>query len=197
MSEAAPKPELPTWARRLVGRPGVIAAFVWGLAEGTFFFVVPDVLLTLTALFRFKAAIRQTGAAVVGALVAGAVLFAWAARAPSAARATVLAVPFVHPAMRDKVDADYAEAGAAGLLRGPLSGIPYKLYAVEAPGRVGPAAFLVVSIAARLERLASGVLLFGAAGWLLRRRIAAHPRGALLGHGLYWVALYAFYWSRP
>ena len=183
------------WQARLTGWPGSVLAFSWGLAEGTLFFVVPDVLLTLTALFGFRAAVRQTLLAVAGALVAGLILFGWAAHSPAAAARTVQAVPFVRPAMVEKVRAGYAEAGALALLRGPLSGIPYKLYAVEAPACTSLPAFLLASGPARLERLAAGLLLFGAAGWLLRRRIDAAPRLAVAGHAIYWLAIYGYYWG--
>lgn len=184
------------WRARLTGWPGSVLAFSWGLAEGTLFFVVPDVLLTLTALFGFRAAVKQTLLAVVGALVAGLLLFVWAANAPAAARA-VQAVPFVRPAMVEKVRADFTEAGAFALLRGPLSGIPYKLYAVEAPTFTSLPVFLLASVPARLERLATGLLLFGGVGWLLRRRIAAAPRLAVAGHAIYWLVIYGYYWSTP
>jgi len=40
-----------SWVQWMLGWPGIALAFVWGLAEGTLFFVVPDVLLSLAALF--------------------------------------------------------------------------------------------------------------------------------------------------
>lgn len=183
------------WRALLLGRAGLWAAAIWGFAEGTLFFIVPDMLLTLTALFGFRAAWRQAVLVVAGSLVAGALLFAWAAKTPESATRVVQAVPFVRPAMVDKVRADYTEAGATALLRGPLSGIPYKLYAVEAPGRVSLPVFLLVSVPARLERLVVGLLLFGVAGWWLRQRIAAAPGWAVTAHAVYWVAVYACYWA--
>ena len=38
------------WQESFLGRPGVLAAFVWGLAEATFFFVIPDVFLSFVAI---------------------------------------------------------------------------------------------------------------------------------------------------
>jgi hypothetical protein len=166
------------------------------LAEGTLFFVVPDVILTLTALFSFRAALRQTLAVLAGSLIAGALMFGWAARAPEPARATVMAVPFVRAAMAEEVRADLESYGAPALMRGPLSGIPYKLYAVEAPAHSGWLAFMALSVPARLARLVTGLLVFGAVGRWLRRPIAAHPRRAVLGWALYWIGIYAFYWTR-
>ena len=182
------------WRRHLTGPAGAAAALAWGFMEGMLFFIVPDVLLTLTALFDFKSAWRQTLLAVAGSLAAGAVLFTWAVHSPENAARVVTAVPFVRPAMVERVRSDLAEAGPYALLRGPLSGIPYKLYAVEAPAVMGLGAFLAISVPARLERLVTGLLLFGAAGWFFRRGIQAHPRRAAVGHMIYWIVVYACYW---
>lgn len=188
---------VPRWRGLLTGRAGLRLALAWGWAEGTLFFLVPDLVLTLTAMFSFRQALRQTAAVLAGSLAAGAMMFTWARHDAPRAQAAVMAVPFVKPAMREKVRADFAAHGAWALVRGPLSGIPYKLYAVEAPAQVGLPAFLLASIPARLERLVSGLALFGAAGWLLRRKIAAHPRRTAALHAAYWAVVYGFYWTSP
>jgi hypothetical protein len=181
--------------RWLLGRGGLGAAFAWGIAEGSLFFIVPDVLLTLAALFSFRIALLQTSAVVAGALVAGAMMFAWALHFPEQAKTAVLAVPLVRPAMAEKVRDNFTTRGVVALLLGPASGIPYKLYAVEAPKHVSLPLFLLASIPARLERLLIGVLLFGAAGALFRARIARHPGRAAAAHAIYWVGAYTYYWT--
>jgi hypothetical protein len=96
--------------------------------------------------------------------------------------------------MPGKVRAGYARHGAAALLVGPLSGIPYKLYAVEAPGRLALTTFLLVSVPARLERLAITWAMFVPFGLFLRPRLR-HPAPVLLGvWALYWIAVYSVYW---
>lgn len=168
-------------------------AFFWGLAEGTVFFLLPDTLLTASALGSFRKALRHCLWALAGALAAGALLHAHARRDPTAARSLVLKVPFVRPAMIDAVDAAYARRGPAAVLTGPLRGIPYKVYAVRAPAQgVGLGAFLLASVPARLVRfvlmaaLAAGV---SRALGLSRRRVAW-----ALWAGL-WAAGYGFYWA--
>ncbi len=190
-SDVAP----PGWRRWLLGRGGLWGAFGWGAAEGTLFFIMPDLILTLTALFSFRAAARQTAAVVCGALLAGTIMYQWAVHQPERARAAVMAVPFVRPAMKEKVRADYMAHGAIAPMLGPTSGIPYKLYAVEAPERVGLVTFLLVTVPARLERLVLTLALFGGAGWFFRRGIARHPGRAVLGHAIYWSVIYAIYWT--
>ena len=48
-------------------------AFAWGLAEATFFFIVPDVLLTRVALRDFHASVIASLWSVAGALVVRAI----------------------------------------------------------------------------------------------------------------------------
>jgi len=184
-----------SWISWLLGASGLALAFTWGLAEGTLFFLVPDLVLTLTALFSFKIALRQTGAAVIGAMIAGALMFSWSSVDYAQSSDVVMSVPFVNESMTDTVRADLDADGALGLLKGPFSGIPYKVYAIEAPGRVGLLPFLIATIPARLERLFSGVLLFAAIGYWQRRRIQTKPHLALIGYGLYWSVLYTWYWT--
>ncbi len=185
----------PPWRDRLLGTPGLVIALIWGFAEGSLFFIVPDVLLCLTALFSLWRALTQTLMTVVGSLLAGCLLFAWASHDAPAAQRTVQAVPFVTPAMADQVVRDLDQHGARALLLGPFSGIPYKVYAVNAPGRVALPSFLVVTVPARLERLVGGVLLFAAIGWGLRRRGIVVERWGVALHAGYWSVVYLLYWG--
>ena len=79
---------------RGVRTSGAISA-LWGFAEGTFFFVVPDVLFTRTTLLSVKRGWLQLLAAVIGATMAGAGMYQWASGSPAQARSAVAAVPFL------------------------------------------------------------------------------------------------------
>ena len=70
-------------------------AFFWGLAEATLFFIVPDVLLTLVALFSFRRSARVLACILLGALAGGTIMFYFGAKDPAQAKAVVLRVPFV------------------------------------------------------------------------------------------------------
>lgn len=179
----------------LAGRQAVWLATAWGFAEATVFFVVPDVLLTVSALFSPRASARQLWAVLAGSLIGGALMFGMASRDPGAARHLVERVPFVAPSMFQRVETDFDSSGAGGMTRGPLSGIPYKVYAVVAPSRTSLARFLLVSVPARLERLLVTWVLFAAVGVALRRRVVGRPDLALAGHAAYWAVIYAVYWA--
>jgi hypothetical protein len=98
---------LPPWANWLTSRPGIALAFLWGFAEGTLFFILPDVPLSLTAMFRPRRALLHVAAIVAGAVLAGAVMFSWSAKRWSAhgptARQVVAHVPLVTPAMFERL----------------------------------------------------------------------------------------------
>jgi len=179
---------------RLLGWPGVAGAFVWGVAEGSFFFIVPDILITLAAIFSPRRSLIHLAAVVTGSLIAGSSMYAWAASQPANARAVVARVPFVKASMFDTVASDLKRDGAWGLCRGPMSGIPYKVYAVEAPAYVPFGEFLVISVPARLERLLVTWVLFATAGTLIELRKVSR-RWLIAGHAIYWTAVYAYYWK--
>src|SRR5262249_3031958 len=117
------------WADWLTRWPGIAVAFVWGFAEGTLFFILPDVPLSLAAMYRPRRALVHIAAIVMCALRGGAVMFSWAEH-PSDARHAVGNVPLVRPAMFDRAESDYHSIGIWAVALGPRRGIPYKIYAV-------------------------------------------------------------------
>jgi hypothetical protein len=172
----------------------VAAGVAWGFAEGTLFFVVPDVLISRTALLSWRRALLQAVAASAGAVLAGALLFTWAADAPLAAQTVVRQVPFVRESMFE-VAAVGLDAGAfGGLVRGSFSGIPYKVFAVEAPGHVAGVPFVVASGPARVLRFFLVAVCSALVAMLLRRLTPLGTSGLRLAHGAAWLAFYAYYW---
>src|SRR4029079_3151630 len=80
----------------LASRAALWVAFAWGIAEASFFFIVPDLLLTLIACRAFKPALKATLAALSGALVGGVAMYAFGMRAPDEARAFLDYVPAIN-----------------------------------------------------------------------------------------------------
>jgi membrane protein YqaA with SNARE-associated domain len=177
------------WMTRL---PGTALALLWGFAEGTLFFILPDVPLSFVALFRPRRALLHMAAIVAGAVLAGAVMFTWSAHSP-AARAAVAQVPAVSSGMFERADHDFQQYGIWGTSLGPVRGIPYKVYAVEAPAHSALWPFLLVTIPARLWRLVIVWLGFAGTGTLLRKLGRAGLAPAL--HAIFWIVTYAIYWT--
>lgn len=131
-----------------------LAAFAWGVAEATLFFIVPDVLLSWIGLRR---GVRAAGIAAFwaacGAACGGAGMYLWSARAAAAARDAVAQVPAVSEAMMARAELAMGAHWFEATMLGPLSSTPYKVFAVLAPhADVGLLAFMLASVLARLPR---------------------------------------------
>jgi membrane protein YqaA with SNARE-associated domain len=192
-TSAAQLNAVPPWADWLTRWPGIALVFLWGFAEGTLFFILPDVPLSLAAMLRPRRALIHMAAIVAGALFAGAVMFSWSTRGPTAHHA-VAHVPFVTQAMFERAESDYRHFGVWAACMGPVRGIPYKVYAVEAPDHSSLQSFLLVTIPARLWRLLLVWLGFAGAGLFLRKLGRGSLAPAL--HATLWIVVYAVYWAK-
>jgi hypothetical protein len=172
-----------------------IAAFVWGVAEATLFFIIPDVLLSYIGLKRGpRAAGVASLYAAIGAAIGGAIMYLWSAHDPAAARHAVLAVPAISEAMAANAATAIEQNWFFATVLGPLSTTPYKLYAIFAPhaGASIPV-FALASVAARLPRfliVSIGAALIGRAlsSWLSERQRLWVLIGAWL---LFYVVFFA------
>jgi len=172
--------------------PGIVLALLWGFAEGTLFFILPDVELSLVALYRPRRAATHMAAIVLGAVLAGAVMFTWSGHS-GGARRSVAAVPAVTLSMFARAQRDLHDHGVWGTSLGPVRGIPYKVYAVEAPAYCGRWQFLLVTIPARLWRFVVVWLGFSGAGILLRN--LRRESWARMLHAGFWIITYTIYWT--
>ena len=171
-------------------------AFAWGLAEATFFFIVPDVLLTVIACRALKPALKATIASLIGALAGGTMMYVFGARDAEAARTFLDHVPAINPALITRVAGQISEGGLLAVLIGPLKGIPYKIYAVEWGARGGSfLAFLLISIPARYIRFVLATLAArGIAGVI--EPLTGHRAGIEISIlMIIWVAFYGYYFS--
>jgi membrane protein YqaA with SNARE-associated domain len=176
----------------------IALAAVWGFAEATLFFIVPDVLLTWIAVKRgWREAIAAALLATAGVAMGGALMYHWAHGDAEAARAAVERVPAVSAAMMESVRRALGEGGLAAMFKGAFTGTPYKAYAVEAGAAgSGLAPFLAATVGARMLRFAIAILAAASAARVLESRL--HPR--TLGRALagWWIAFYAgFFWLMP
>jgi membrane protein YqaA with SNARE-associated domain len=178
-------------------RAALVLAFAWGLAEATFFFIVPDVLLTLIACRKLRPALKASVATLIGALLGGALMYALGKSDANFARILLDHVPAIEPSLIRRVADQINESGLLAVMLGPLKGIPYKIYAVECGARRGGfVAFVLISIPARYVRF----FLAAAVARLIAKVIQplTHGRAAieLAILVLVWVAFYGFYFTR-
>jgi hypothetical protein len=193
LTSNAPIDAVLPWADWLTGWPGIALAFLWGFAEGTLFFILPDVPLSLAAMLRPRRALMHVAAIVAGAVLAGGAMFSLSASGPGA-RYAVGQVPLVTSAMFERAENDYREYGVWATALGPVRGIPYKVYAVEAPEHSRLLSFLAVTVPSRIWRLLVVWLGFSGAGLLLRKLGRASLAPAI--HASFWIVLYIGYWAR-
>lgn len=184
------------WQRQFSGGTGMIFAFAWGLAEATLFFIIPDVFLSFVAVIAWPRSWRHVVAAIAGALLGGALLFHLAATDQVQARRVILRVPFIRESMLVKVDDGLRNQGMAAILFGSLSGVPYKLYAVEAPRFFNLGEFLAATPPVRAVRFFLVWLGFGGAATWLRKRRGWQTARLMQVHAAIWIVCYAFYWGR-
>ncbi len=176
---------------RLSSKAHDAAAFSWGLLEATFFFIVPDVLISYRALSSFKAALRACVFSIAGAVIGGTLMYVWAAHSSQALQA-VQAVPAVSSAMVSTTRGDLQQHGTTAILEAPLRLTPYKLYAVLAPASsIGLLSFIVFSILARLWRFVLVASITSCLSRLLGRLLNYRQRLAILC--LAWISFYALY----
>ena len=174
----------------------MLLAFLWGLGEATFFFVVPDVFLSLVAIVGGRRTWRHILAAIFGAIFGGALLFQWAQVNPARAHAAVARVPFIRESMFTVVNEGLRRQGLSAVFFGSLTGIPYKLYAIETPRYFSSGNFLLATPPARGVRFSIVWFVFGGlAAWL--RKYRNWQMGQLVsGYAAVWIVVYTFYWGR-
>ena len=174
---------------------GLFSSGLWGFAEGTFFFIVPDVLFTRTTLLSIKRGWLQLAAAVVGAALAGAVMYVWASGSPAQARAAVAAVPFLGEKIIAPAEQRWREGGTLSLFSNPLSGVPYKVHAVLAPSHISLPAFLLLSLPLRAQRMLLSMIVFVPLAIWVRKDEVHRKTIGLRVHLAFWLVVYAIYWS--
>ncbi len=177
---------------------GLVVAGIWGGAEATLFFLVPDVLLSrlcITHSLRYAAlaAVVASLAAVLG----GFLMLLWSQYDLMSALAWVEVVPAISSDMTQEVRAQLSRLGLVSLFIGAFSGIPYKIYAVQVVhSELSPWLFLLATIPARLSRFLLVVwLAHQISGWLRQRYTQVVLLRLWMG---FWACFYGgYFWWMP
>ncbi|HJR46072.1 MAG TPA: 1-acyl-sn-glycerol-3-phosphate acyltransferase [Actinomycetota bacterium] len=164
---ASPKPTLyervGDFART---RAAVWLVFAWAFAEALWWPVIPDFLVALLALAAPGRWLILAVAATAGSVLGGGVASQLGGVGDWLASNALLVTPRMH----EEAAMWMAESGAAGLLKQPLSGIPYKVFALRATD-VGLAlpSFISMSFVARGLRIGAVAAIFAGGGLALQR----------------------------
>ena len=170
-------------------------AALWGVAEATLFFIVPDVLLTFAVVrFGLRRGLALAVVAAAFASAAGLCMWFWAHSDPVSARHAMLLVPAIGRDLLARAAREVGQGWPLHLVTGAMTGVPYKLYAVEAGARgVDPALFIPMSFVARLTRFALTAVVMALGRVALLK--LNHPKLVVPAWGLAWLATYAFYFT--
>jgi hypothetical protein len=173
------------------------AGFWWGLAEGLFFFIVPDVYISFATLFSLRAGARAWLFSILGSVTAIPIIYLLV---------VVLGVDYLGflqmiPGISASLIARVGEGVAAdGLPYTPFlvaGGVPLKLYAASAFSLgLSLGAVLVWTVFARIARIAPTYAVAAGIRVLFGRHIDARPGVWFVGLCLFWLAFYVFYFVR-
>src|SRR5690625_504792 len=93
-------------------------AAAWGVAEGTVFFIVPDVWISWVALKSRRRSLTTTLSALAGALVGGVATYKYSSRAGADSTRRFLAgQPAISRAMINRIEHEMVEEGPKTLMR--------------------------------------------------------------------------------
>ena len=173
----------------------IAATVLWAAAEATVFFIVPDVLLTAAVIkLGFRRALLLSLLTAAVASFAGLCMWYWGGRDVGAARYVMLMVPAIGPDLLARAHNDVAHNWFFHLIVGAMTGVPYKLYAVEAGARgINPWLFVPASFAARFWRFFLTALAVAVGKELLSRLDRA--RWSYAAWAIAWFLVYATYFT--
>jgi membrane protein YqaA with SNARE-associated domain len=171
----------------------MIVAALWGFAEATLFFIVPDVWLSRLALshsraYAFKAALMAS----IGALLGGGMMILWSIIDVDMANHWVESVPAISSAMMSRVGTQLDNQGWLSLFPAAFGGVPYKTFAVQvyhSDAALWP--FILATIPARLSRF---ILTVWVCAWFaVNLKRLFHEKTIFLYWGSLWVIFYIYY----
>jgi hypothetical protein len=172
------------------------AGFWWGLAEGTAFFIVPDLWITFATLFSLRSGAVAWLFSVIGSGVAVVCIYVLTAALGLDYLAFLELIPGISAALIKSVGASLAASGLPYTPWLVLGRVPLKLYAGLAFDSGLPLVPVLAWTAfARMARIAPTYLLAAAFHIGFRRRIDAQPIAWTGALALFWVAFYVLYFS--
>ena len=183
-----------TWC----SRHGWLVGLIWGFAEATVFFIVPDVAVAFIAALAPRDWWKAAVSSIVGTLVGAASLFlaihVWLG---GHALELLLWIPGIHPSTLALASERVADGGAGALLLAGFQGIPFKVYATELTlAGVSLPLLLLWTIPSRALRLLPVAAAAGLGGRILMEALRRHFRLWVGAYVFVWVTLYVWYWSR-
>jgi membrane protein YqaA with SNARE-associated domain len=128
------------------------------------------------------------------ASVSGLAMWFWGHGNAASARHAMLLVPAIGPDLLARAAGEVASGWPLHLVTGAMTGVPYKLYAVEAGARgIDPILFVPMSFIARLARFAATAVLMALGREILAKGNRTDWNYAAWGFA--WFCVYAYYFT--
>ena len=167
--------------------------FWWGLAEGIFFFIVPDVYISFATVFSLRAGAIAWFFSIAGSVTAVVVIYMLFAL--GADYVSFLAwIPGISESLIQRLGQQVA---AEGLSYSPflvLAGVPLKLWVAQAFAlEMSLGSVVLWTVFARIVRIAPTFAIVAAIRLLFGQRIDARARTWCALLGIFWLMFYAFY----
>jgi hypothetical protein len=184
---------------RRLGRDERVAAhagFWWGLAEGLFFFIVPDVYISFATLFALRAGAVAWLWSIAGSVTAISIIYLMMESGIDY-RASLDTIPGISASLIERVGQSLARDGLPYTPFLASGGVPLKLYAASAFSLgLSLGAVLTWTVFARIVRIAPTYAVAALLRLLFGRWIDQRPRAWVAGWCLFWIAFYVFYFAR-
>ena len=172
------------------------AGFCWGLAEGLFFFIVPDVYISFATLFALRAGAIAWVWSIAGSLAAIPIIYLLVVIFRLDYLGFLDKLPAISVSMIQETGDRLALHGLPYTPFLAFGGVPLKLYAASAFSLgFSLVAVLVWTVFARIVRIAPTYAVAAGLRLLFRRQIDHKPYLWLAGLCLFWIVFYAFYFS--
>jgi hypothetical protein len=184
----------------LVGVAGspvaILIGAVWGFAESTLFFIVPDVWLGFVAIFARRWAGAVLVAAIVGAVIGSVALWYWSLASGPVVYRLLLELPGLNEVDLMQARGALVSQGAPAIAFAWLQAVPIKVYVHEAALVGVPLADVLANVAFnRFVRLGLVVAVAAAAGRVLETPIRARAAVSVVAYVVLWLGLYAAYYA--
>jgi hypothetical protein len=174
-----------------------LAGFWWGLAEGLFFFIVPDVYISFATLFAPRAGAISWIASIAGSIVAVSLIYLISVKLGVEYTDFLLMIPGISETMIERVRQSALEQGLPYSPFLVLGGVPLKVYAGLAFSLGVPlGSVLLWTVFARIVRIAPSFAGAAAMRLLFRRSIDARPAVWCVLLVCFWFLFYVYYFIR-
>jgi len=173
-----------------------LISYLWGLAEGLVFFIIPDVYIAFIALFSISGGLYAILFSVLGSLTAGIIMFLIVSRVDDNINTFLDKIPAISNSMIYQVSENLSNKGLIEMVTAPLNGIPYKIYAAQAAlNESSLFEFLFWTVPARLLRILPVTIVALVVSFLLKKYIKKYTTFFVFSYLIVWVIIYIFYFT--